>query len=391
MREYVQSRTKILRLGVRLQRIRLQTYTNKLQKDIEVYMIRRISWFLPVIIVSLMVNSSIAQEESPELVNCVSEQGEIAYLSATEGFPNLYMMAGDGSEQSLFATSIIDFAWSPDGSQIALTSYDGNSLESVIQVVDLETQTAVDVIRGDAQSFGVQWSPDGLRLAFNTGIGDHLQAFMANMETQQVQQLTTGDVDHFVGGWSPDGTQLAVVASENTGSRLAVINVADGTMTDVTEAIDGAFDEFAGWTPDGGSILFNSNRSGDPNLTLHIVFLDNNVMRRLIGQYAYGLTWASDGTWFTYMAREFNANFVNLFRMNWQTGEVTQITPDSTLAHDTFFAPSLSPDNSMISFEATNADNSAYAIYTVNSDGTNLTQLTDNSGQYTSPQWRPCA
>lgn len=112
------------------------------------------------------------------------------------------------------------------------------------------------------------YSPDGKKLAF---VLDRTRLAVMDVATGTVRELTDGSTNPQRNGafsfhWSPDSRWIAldVVARRHEPySDVAIINVADGSMTNLTNS--GYFDETMRWTLDGNAILFGSERYGMRN------------------------------------------------------------------------------------------------------------------------------
>lgn len=112
-----------------------------------------------------------------------------------------------------------------------------------------------------------QMSPDGKTLAF---ILDRNKLAVRDMESGRVRELTDGSTYlHRNGGftytWSPDSRWIAleVVAGRDPYTDIAIINVADGSLTNITRS--GYFDSEPRWALDGNALIFLSERYGMRN------------------------------------------------------------------------------------------------------------------------------
>ncbi|MDE7458494.1 MAG: peptidase S41, partial [Muribaculaceae bacterium] len=92
-----------------------------------------------------------------------------------------------------------------------------------------------------------------------------------DMESGKVRQLTDGSTHRQRGGgfnytWSPDSKWIALEIVDRIHDPyydIALINVADGSMTNLTNS--GYFDESPRWVMDGNALLFASERYGMRN------------------------------------------------------------------------------------------------------------------------------
>lgn len=111
-------------------------------------------------------------------------------------------------------------------------------------------------------------SPDGKKLAF---ILDRTKLCVMDMDSKKVTQLTDGSTNRrrdgaFTYQWSPDSRWIAlevVDKKHDPYSDIAIINVADGTMTNITGS--GYFDSDPKWILGGNAIAFVSERYGMRN------------------------------------------------------------------------------------------------------------------------------
>lgn len=108
-------------------------------------------------------------------------------------------------------------------------------------------------------------SPDGKQMAFTINRRD---IAVMDLATKKVRQLTNHNIRNDRNGmldycWSPDGKWLAAVVDMHRRSPyfdIALINVADGSITNITNSA--YMNESPRWVMGGDAILFLSNRYG---------------------------------------------------------------------------------------------------------------------------------
>ncbi len=120
-------------------------------------------------------------------------------------------------------------------------------------------------------------APDGTQIAFVSDRSGSEEIWLVNIATGAVRQLTVAAQP--LGGlnWSADGLQLAFT-SANTKSKLTGIALADvssGNFRLLTESGDGS----PALSPRGDRLLFTSQRDGDPEL--YLLSLATGALERL--------------------------------------------------------------------------------------------------------------
>ncbi|HVR82888.1 MAG TPA: PDZ domain-containing protein, partial [Planctomycetota bacterium] len=106
-------------------------------------------------------------------------------------------------------------------------------------------------------------SPDGRRIAFDW----HGDLWICPVEGGPAERITEDPADEEKPCWSPDGKSLAY-SSDRTGNRdLFVIEIASRKVRQLT--FHSADDDSPAWSPDGKWIAFESNRDSNLDLPLN--------------------------------------------------------------------------------------------------------------------------
>lgn len=105
-----------------------------------------------------------------------------------------------------------NLAWSPDGSQIALSSKSQGSYNlAIVNYESLDTRT-IRFPRVDAIN-SVAWSPDGTKIAFDGNVGPYQDIFVYDLETSDFVNLTHDVFTDIEPTWGPDSETVYFVSN----------------------------------------------------------------------------------------------------------------------------------------------------------------------------------
>ncbi|MCP4727631.1 MAG: DUF5050 domain-containing protein [bacterium] len=182
--------------------------------------------------------------------------------------------------------------------------------------------------------------------------------------------------------WSPDGNKIVCVgyADQSTWS-IYTFNADDGSgFTRLTDMAD-VLDNEPVWSPDGSTIAFTRTYS-DQNMRNELWIMNaDGTDQQSIGIEGYASKWSSDGQRFIYCSNA-EGNF-DIYTCNTDGTNIDQLT--STPHNE--MSPIWSPDGSKVAFHS-NKDGDL-ELYVMNSDGTNEIQLTNNNSGNFLPRWSP--
>jgi Tol biopolymer transport system component len=209
----------------------------------------------------------------------------------------------------------------------------------------------------DAPAFDREpdWSPDGKAIAFRSGRGAAGEIYTMDSNGTAFTQLTSNtSIKDYSPAWSPDGSTIAFASNRNDphpdtcidlfgcNDDIFLMPATGGTPVQIT--FDSGADEFEQFSPDGRSIVYQTDAGG---------------------VYA-------------------------VYKVNIHTLKVTKLTADSLRAGD----PDYSPDGTKIAFinnffPCKTYKECASDIFVMNADGSGATQLTQKFGDNTNPSWSP--
>ncbi len=173
----------------------------------------------------------------------------------TDATTQIYILNRKGGEAKALTKlkkgSIIDYAWSPDGSKIAL---------AISQQVDTsKTKTPKPIV---VNRFKFKQDGEGYISEKYT----HLYLF--DVVTQKMDTLTSGKFSISSPAWSPDGKQIAYVSNKtedrdkNDNTDIYVIEAQKGGETRQITTWTGS-DENPVWSPDGRQIAYLRSTSSE--------------------------------------------------------------------------------------------------------------------------------
>lgn len=301
----------------------------------------------------------------------------------------LYLM--DIDRQVIFTlykdTDIDSPSWSPDGRYIAFTT-EGGYGAGCLCVIEVETSTLMVLMNDVYLQDGIFWSPDSQQIAFALRESSERDIYIANIQTGEHYNLTDSpNRQEYWPRWSPDSAHIVFMAYRMFGPDTRPdIQIVDLQSRRVSRLINSqGADEWPEWSPDGTQLAFESDRNG--NSEIYLVDLNSRVTQNLTNSLGadYTPVWSPDGAQLAFgsygdgsrrMGVELHvmdANGENLQRL--------------TLFKTTVRNPHWSPDGERIAFEA--VVDGHWDIYVVNTDGTNLTQLSFSRPFDWIAGWRP--
>jgi Tol biopolymer transport system component len=293
-----------------------------------------------------------------------SSRGRIAFISLGEQSPALEVVSAGGTGRRRILSvpglggGFARPAWSPEGTQIALTRVEGGEppVSSEIDVVNVDGTGLVPLVTSkemserfwDGQELvlgSVDWSPDGTKVAFGTDpeAGDG-RIYVVNKDGTGLALLSA---PHGLSlrdpAWSPDGAMLAVTGTDLRGPQPATaIYVMNADGSGLRKVIDAEPDSRAAWSPDGTTIAF-SGRVGGPERDVFVVKVDGTGLTDLTntpGSSEDDPTWSPDGTWIAF-GQSTAGMSTDIYVMKANGTDARPVTGGSAPAHE--IAPEWEP------------------------------------------------
>jgi hypothetical protein len=221
-----------------------------------------------------------ARNTMPNRVTTFDQGGRLSYV------------ADDGSRQIVPAKNVDRFALSPDGNQIAYTTYSNKhwvARKLWLAKADGTDPHQVAMPCDTCQpGYGVAWSHDGSRLLYVVWPGKNkaAQVRIRNVATgtDRVFRMPLG-VDPRGPSFSPDDQSVALNVSGEAGSYVATFEPAKGMSS--LEPVGDTHNEvqYPSWSADGRTVYFTATTSGqssgetDASNDLYAVNADGSDLR----------------------------------------------------------------------------------------------------------------
>ena len=280
------------------------------------------------------------------------------------------------------------------GGEVLYYCNDWPQVNGGIYLLDVATGRVRALTSDRAWNLDGAWSPDGSRIAFQSTRDGRDDIYVMDPDGGGIRRLTDGRGFNEYPSWSPDGRWIVfnssrdgVADSAGTGyyRDLYLMRANGGDLHRVSRHL-GTFN-FAAWSPDGRSLVFESDRAG--TWDVYTMAIDGTGFQPLThhASRAGGAgfpRWSPDGT-----------RVVFGDSVSGEPGSIYWLAAGQSGAHRVTFGvaglrwdgyPDWSPDGSWIVFERNGTDAQLYAVHP---DGSGLTQLTDGPGFKALPRWRP--
>jgi TolB protein len=163
----------------------------------------------------------------------------------------------------------------PNGESIALTiSKNGNK---DIYLYNFKSKNLKRLTTNKSIDTEASFSPDGGSIAFTSNRTGQVQIYIKNLDSGEISRATFEGSYNAKPVFSPDGKDLAIIHKVGKDYRVALLDIKSRDLTVMTR---NKSDESPYFSPNGGMIIFSTNR--DNKGILSIISLHNNQIVELM-------------------------------------------------------------------------------------------------------------
>ncbi len=113
-------------------------------------------------------------------------------------------------------------AWSPDGRQLAYTSYrqppPGIFISSIFEMKNTRVTSA------GTQAFAASWAPDGKRVAYFANTAGNMEIYVSNADGSGARKITSSSASESAPCWSPTGAEIAFTSDRGGTPQIYVVD-----------------------------------------------------------------------------------------------------------------------------------------------------------------------
>ncbi|HEX5619304.1 MAG TPA: hypothetical protein VFX51_12835 [Solirubrobacteraceae bacterium] len=289
---------------------------------------------------------------------------------------------------ALSAPSVASAAWPGLNGRVAVTQ-DPRSKDVWAFARD---GTATQLTFTGNQEEQSSWAPDGRRIAYKRSDEVFVRDVTVDAAPLRLTNKAVSTENNTQPGWSPDGASIVFRTNRADPSQnVADIWIMDADGTDERPLLVQDGDQrYPALSPDGTMLAYTSNDGTGADLW--IANADGTGARVLFdsGQIDSAPAWSPDSSKLAFEIHGpvVGSEYGDVFVMDMRSGMVTQLTSDpvGVPVHDE--GPAWSPDGTMIAFTSERSDPLG-DVWIMQADGTDPRRLTANAILDESPDWQP--
>jgi TolB protein len=314
--------------------------------------------------------------EEPDTIAEKKLPGRLSFLCESTLSIEICASDPDGSNFVYLTTDGIDdtwFSWSLDGKKILYTKYIREN-EVDIFLMDADGSNQINLTNQPAIYGNPIISPNGHKVAFTyrdeKWSDDDI--FIIDVDVSNKKNLTNSpDIAESQLHWSQDGNIIAYVGRTDNFNDIYVIDIngtASRKITDGTNSIS-----FAKWSPDMSQLVIKTLNGSGENQEVFLTDIngENKISlseHKIFSVFGLPVIWSPDGKQIAFIIlNDFGKSSISI--MNSDGSNIQNLTSQLEFVG----SPAWSPDGNTIAFLSQSDEK--VNIYLINPDGTNLAKF----------------
>jgi len=253
-----------------------------------------------------------------------------------------------------------------------------------IYVINADGSDLQRLTNNNANDRCPSWSSDGTKIAFSSDRTGNSDIYIMDSDGSNQTRLTFTPEKESQPEWSPDDSLIAFTRWSANSWIDGDIYVMDPNGNNEQQlTFDPYNDARANWYPDGSKLMFNSTRDG--NYEVYTMDADGNNQQRITNTATDELfpMISPDTLIIAYTLLDFATFTGEIYTMNTNGTNNTILTNSGDVSEDQCWTD----DGSQIVFQTNRTGN--FEIFMMNSDGSEEVNITNDPGNDFWPSWTP--
>ena len=253
----------------------------------------------------------------------------------------------------------------------------GNAQGKSIHIMDWDGYRTIKTgLKGNI-ILAPRWSKEGTKIVYSSEKNRRWGVYLLDFTNMVEKIIYSAPGTHIVGDFFPGGTTIVLSSSKKGTPDLYTMDIQKASFAELSSSH--GIEVSPAVSPDGELIAFVSDKGGSPQI--YIMRADGTQTRRITfeGSYNTSPSWSPKGDKIVFSGRR-GGN--QIFTINPDGTDLTQLTRSGNNED-----PSFSPNGMYIAF-CSDRDGGK-GIYIMRADGEAQQRITPHTIQATSPRWSP--
>ena len=310
----------------------------------------------------------------------------ILYMSIGNGDQEIYKI-NQGSNNPVNLTNNDDYdyfpSWTHTGDQIIFGRIYDFPLGRDILIMNSDGTGEINLTNTSSENnYSPVVTPDGNSIVYRSDIGGDDDIYIMNIDGSNKTNLTN---DEFWEGYpqiSPNGDKI-VWTSRRTGvNRIWIMNIDGSDPLNLTSEFEGDWSNSPIFSPEGDEVLYITGT--DTTREMLIIGTDGTNDRRILlttNEYPNHISYSPSGDKILFTIEEVGG-IQQIYTIGTDGSGLTLISESG----NKYNTPKYSPDGSKIIYSK---EDDGWNLYVMNSDGSEIEQVTDSNGHELYPSFQP--